>query len=193
MIEDAAHAFGTLYDEKKVGSFGDIACFSFDGIKNITSGEGGCVVTNDNNVIKKIKDSRLLGVEKDTEKRFSGERSWDFDVSKQGWRYHMSNIMAAIGIVQLERFNELSEKRRKLAIRYDELLKDSSKVNTIDRNYELIVPHIYAVKLTKSVDRKIIQKKMLSKGIEVGYHYQPNHWLNFFSSKCLNIIYLVIL
>ncbi|MBK69668.1 MAG: aminotransferase [Legionellales bacterium] len=185
VIEDAAHAFGTLYDEKKVGSFGDIACFSFDGIKNITSGEGGCVVTNDNNVIKKIKDSRLLGVEKDTEKRFSGERSWDFDVSKQGWRYHMSNIMAAIGIVQLERFNELSEKRRKLAIRYDELLKDSSKVNTIDRNYELIVPHIYAVKLTKSVDRKIIQKKMLSKGIEVGYHYQPNHWLSYYKSKTM--------
>ena len=101
VIEDAAHAFGTIYKGKKVGGFGDISCFSFDGIKNITSGEGGCVVTNDRSVLQKISDARLLGVEKDTEMRFSGNRSWNFDVKIQGWRYHMSNIMAAIGIQQL--------------------------------------------------------------------------------------------
>ena len=66
VIEDAAHAFGSHYKSQKVGSFGDISCFSFDGIKNITSGEGGCVVTNDEKVLEKIRDSRLLGVERDT-------------------------------------------------------------------------------------------------------------------------------
>ena len=60
VVEDAAHAFGTYYKNKKVGSFGDIACFSFDGIKNITSGEGGCIVTENKEVIKKVKDARLL-------------------------------------------------------------------------------------------------------------------------------------
>jgi dTDP-4-amino-4,6-dideoxygalactose transaminase len=69
VIEDAAHAFGTKYNGEKVGSFGDIACFSFDGIKNITSGEGGCVVTSDQEVLKKISNARLLGVEGDSEKR----------------------------------------------------------------------------------------------------------------------------
>ncbi len=73
MIEDAAHAFGSLCAGRRVGSFGDIACFSFDGIKNITSGEGGCIVTNDENVLRRVSDGRLLGVEKDTEKRYSGE------------------------------------------------------------------------------------------------------------------------
>ena len=57
VIEDAAHAFGTIYKNKKIGSFGDIICFSFDGIKNITSGEGGCVISDDQDVIKKIKDA----------------------------------------------------------------------------------------------------------------------------------------
>ena len=124
VIEDSAHAFGSVYENKKVGSFGDIACFSFDGLKNITSGEGGCVVTNDKYVIDFIKDARLLGVENDTEKRFAGKRSWNFDVKFQGWRYHMSNIMAAIGIAQLNRFQEFSKKRQELAMLYDNLFEN---------------------------------------------------------------------
>ena len=81
LIEDAAHAFGTEYRGTKVGGFGDIACFSFDGIKNITSGEGGCIVTDDQEILNRVRDARLLGVEKDTEKRYSGQRSWDFNVN----------------------------------------------------------------------------------------------------------------
>ena len=73
-MEDAAHAFGTKYKKKLIGSQGDIACFSFDGIKNITSGEGGCVVTNDKKVIQSIKDSRLLGIQGDTNKRLRIEQ-----------------------------------------------------------------------------------------------------------------------
>ena len=107
LIEDAAHAFGTTYQGKRIGSFGDIACFSFDGIKNITSGEGGCIITDDETILQKVRDARLLGVEKDTNKRYAGERSWDFETTTQGWRYHMSNIMAAIGNEQLKRFNRV--------------------------------------------------------------------------------------
>ena len=70
VIEDAAHAFGSFYKGKRIGSFGDIACFSLDGIKNITSGEGGCVVTEDEEVLQRVRDARLLGVEKDTEQRY---------------------------------------------------------------------------------------------------------------------------
>ncbi|WP_185423575.1 DegT/DnrJ/EryC1/StrS family aminotransferase, partial [Aeromonas hydrophila] len=85
VIEDAAQSFGSEYNGKKVGSFGDIICFSFDGIKNITCGEGGVVISSDLSVIDKVRDSRLLGVIKDTEKRYSGQRSWDFDVVEQGF------------------------------------------------------------------------------------------------------------
>ena len=176
VIEDAAHAFGSSHNKKLVGSFGDVACFSFDGIKNITSGEGGCIVTNDNNILQTVCDARLLGVKKDTEKRYLGERSWKFDVSEQGWRYHMNNIMAAIGIVQLDRFEDFSRKRRELAIRYDELLTDSN-INPIQHNYNEVVPHIYVVRLPSGVDRNNVEKQLLRKGIQSGVHYQPNHWL----------------
>ena len=113
VIEDAAHAFGTTYKGQRVGAFGDIVCFSFDGIKNITSGEGGCVVTDNEEILGKVRDARLLGIERDTDQRFKGNRSWEFDVKDQGWRYHMSNIMAAIGIEQLKNDQLRSQKNVK--------------------------------------------------------------------------------
>ena len=70
VIEDAAHAFGCTDQGRKIGSFGDLVCFSFDGLKNITSGEGGAVVTSDPQVLKTVQDARLLGVQRDTEKRY---------------------------------------------------------------------------------------------------------------------------
>ena len=108
VIEDAAHAFGSQLGGRKIGSFGDICCFSFDGIKNITSGEGGCVVTSDLDVLNRVRDARLLGVRQDTEKRFAGTRSWVFDVTEQGWRHHMSDLYAAIGIEQLKKLHHFN-------------------------------------------------------------------------------------
>jgi len=182
VIEDAAHAFGTTYEGKRIGSFGDITCFSFDGIKNITSGEGGCVVSDDDALLNRIRDARLLGVEKDTEQRYSGNRSWDFDTTTQGWRYHMSNIMAAIGIEQLKRFPEFTNKRQQRAKQYDHLLSGHPSIKPIPRDYDTIVPHIYVVRILGMKDRKQIQQALLEKGIQVGYHYQPNHWLSLYKN-----------
>ena len=180
VIEDAAHAFGTTHNGKRVGSFGDIACFSFDGIKNITSGEGGCVVTDDPVVLRKIQDARLLGVEKDTEKRYTGQRSWEFDVTSQGWRYHMSNIMAAIGLEQFRRFPQMAAARQHLARRYDELLQGHPRIQLLPRNYDVVVPHIYVVRIKGVLDRKALQVQLLEQGIQTGIHYQPNHVLSFY-------------
>ena len=182
VIEDAAHAFGSLYQNKIVGSFGDIACFSFDGIKNITSGEGGCVVTSDLEVLSKVKDARLLGVQNDSEKRYSGSRSWEFDVIEQGWRYHMSDIMAAIGIEQLSRFSDFSSKRKKLASRYVENLKNHTGIGLFDYDYESITPHIFPITL-KVDDRDQIRTLLLDENVQTGIHYFPNHLLSLFSNK----------
>lgn len=176
VIEDAAHAFGS----SRVGTTGDIVCFSFDGIKNITSGEGGCVVTSDQDVLRKVRDARLLGVEKDSERRYAGERSWEFDVTAQGWRYHMSDIMAAIGLAQLERLAEFSDKRRMLARRYDELLARHPELFRLPHDYAEVVPHIYPILLPDGTDRRVIRSRMLDAGIQTGVHYQPNHTLTFF-------------
>lgn len=180
VVEDAAHALGTVHHDKHVGGFGDIACFSFDGIKNITSGEGGCIVTDDPEVLHKMRDARLLGVEKDTEKRYTGQRSWEFDVTEQGWRYHMSNIMAAIGIEQLKRFPQMAATRQRLARRYDELLQNHPRIRFLPHDYDVVVPHIYVVRIKGMPDRKALQAQLLEHGIQSGIHYQPNHVLSFY-------------
>jgi len=181
VIEDAAHAFGTKYKNKLVGSFGDITCFSFDGIKNITSGEGGCICSDDEILINKVKDLRLLGVIKDSENRYSNKRTWVPKVQDQGWRYHMSDLMAAIGKVQLERFEELSSKRKEIAIKYDEYLSNEEDISILKHNYQDVNPHIYPVILDRKISRDLVREEMQLNGIQTGIHYYPNHLLDFFN------------
>lgn len=183
VIEDAAHAFGSIYKGKKVGSFGDIVCFSFDGIKNITSGEGGCVVSNDQEVMNHIADARLLAVENDSSARYQRKRSWNFDVTNQGWRYHMSDIMAAIGSEQLKRFEILQTKRKKFAKLYQTLLKDKKQIRLLDHDYEQITPHIFVIIIPEYISRIELRKKLLEQNIQTGIHYQPNHHLTKYKSK----------
>ena len=181
VIEDAAHAFGCTYDNKKIGSFGDIICFSFDGIKNITSGEGGAIVTNDEQVLDFVKDGRLLGVIRDSEKRYEGKRSWNFDVISQGYRFHMSNLFAAIGRVQLTRLdNEFAPKRMLLQDLYKKQL--SNNTNIILQTQEsraMIVPHIFPV-LVQNHLRDGLVKWLNEQQIQTGIQYKPNHLLTFY-------------
>ena len=188
VIEDAAHAFGCLYKGRKIGSFGDVACFSFDGIKNITCGEGGCIVTADQDVASAARDGRLLSVEKDTEKRFSGQRSWEFDVERQGWRYHMSNIMAAIGRVQLARLDsEFAPKRREYAELYTQRLSGVSGVALLMPDPDAwIVPHIFPVRILNGRKQHVIDA-LEAKGIPTGQHYKPNHLLTLYGGGSLSL------
>jgi dTDP-4-amino-4,6-dideoxygalactose transaminase len=181
VVEDAAHAFGSIYKDCPVGSTGDIACFSFDGVKNITAGEGGAVVTDDAVVLARVRDARMLGVENDTSARFAGQRSWDFDVRAQGWRYHMSDIMAAIGRVQLGRRKELALRRQALARRYVELLSGSQRVVPVLKEFDRVVPHIFPVRIADVGDRDGLRRTLYERGIETGVHYRPNHTLSYFS------------
>jgi len=182
VIEDASHSFGCKLNGKRCGSFGDIVCFSFDGIKNITSGEGGAVVTRDKKIIKSVRDARLLGVMNDSEKRYKGKRSFEFEVLNQGWRYHMSDIMAAIGRVQLKRFDEFAKRRIFLAKKYKESFLGLKAVQLFDISYEQIVPHIFVLLLENNTREKL-KIAFNKKNIGFGLHYKPNHLLGFYKSK----------
>jgi dTDP-4-amino-4,6-dideoxygalactose transaminase len=183
VIEDAAHAFGCTYQGRKVGSFGDIACFSFDGIKNITSGEGGAVVASDPEVLQSVQDSRLLGVHRDTEKRYQGERSWEFDVRQQGYRYHLSNLFAALGRVQLLRFEgEFKPRRIELAQKYRAALVGLKALRLLQGAPGPIVPHIFPIRVLNG-QRDGLRQFLSDRGIESGIHYKPNHLLSYFAGK----------
>lgn len=180
VIEDAAQAFGCKRDLKKIGTEGDIICFSFDGIKNITSGEGGAILTNDEKALQRLRDGRLLGVQKDTENRFSGNRSWDFDVEDQGFRFHMSNINAAIGIEQLKKIQLFRKKRQDVSERYMRQLKGIKNIEFLKLNYLDIIPHIFVV---KAHDRDGLRRCLMDSGVECGIHYKPNHLLTKYNTN----------
>ena len=181
VVEDAAHAFGSRSGSRVVGSFGDVVCFSFDGIKNITSGEGGCIASKDKNVLDAARDARLLGVVNDTSARFSGGRSWDSDVTAQGWRYHMSDIMAAIGREQLSRRGQLFSKRQVLAKQFITNLEGVAvNLEYLDIDYSEVVPHIMPVLLPSAVNRDLVRTELLHRGIPTGIHYKPNHLYSYY-------------
>lgn len=186
VVEDAAHAFGCRHHGRKIGSFGDMVCFSFDGIKNITSGEGGCLVAFDAEAARLASDARLLSVENDARQRFAGARSWDPDVRRQGWRYHMSNIMAAIGRVQLSRLeSEFIPARRALAAAYAEGLAHLPGAALLHADpADFIVPHILPVRILNG-RKDAVREALNREGIPTGVHYKPNHLLSFFGGGAL--------
>jgi dTDP-4-amino-4,6-dideoxygalactose transaminase/nucleoside-diphosphate-sugar epimerase len=187
VIEDAAHAFGGTHVSRKIGSFGDIACFSFDGIKNITAAEGGAVVTDDSAVAERIRDARLLGVEKDTQQRYAGQRSWDFDVTAQGWRYHMSNLNAALGRSQLRRLDsDFAPRRQALAERYRQILSPISSIVMLEFAWDEMVPHIFPVRIAGG-RRDAVRAALTAVNIETGIHYKPGHLLSFFGGAKVSL------
>ncbi|MDO5484528.1 MAG: DegT/DnrJ/EryC1/StrS family aminotransferase, partial [Desulfovibrionaceae bacterium] len=161
----------------------DLVCFSFDGIKNITSGEGGCVVSFDAGDARLMADARLLSVQNDSRQRFAGGRSWEPEVVRQGWRYHMSNIMAAIGRVQLTRLDEeFIPARRSLAALYAERLAGIPHLALLESDpQDFIVPHILPVRILGG-RKEAVREALAAQGIPTGIHYKPNHLLRFFGN-----------
>lgn len=176
VIEDAAHSFGS----ENVATRNGIFCFSFDPIKNISCGSGGAIVSSNSEFINRVKDLRLLGVIGDTERRINEERSWDFDVVEQGWRYHMGNLCASIGRAQLSRIDFIRNIRCSIVARYTNELSDLKHIKLLPINYETAIPHIFPI-LVKDYLRDDLRQYLLSNDIGCGVQYKLNHLLTYFN------------
>jgi dTDP-4-amino-4,6-dideoxygalactose transaminase len=177
VIEDAAHAFGSNYKGRPIGSFGHVTCFSFDPIKNVTCGEGGGIVFQDQKRYETAIKMRILGIDKDTWSRYQNKRSWFYDVTDEGYRYHMPNFCAAIGVVQLTRFRQMNDRRIEICKKYDASFQDLRKTKVIPMDYSETAPFMYIV---FSEDREKFIADMTQKGVGTGVHYIPSHTFSFF-------------
>jgi dTDP-4-amino-4,6-dideoxygalactose transaminase len=177
VVEDAAQAFGCRYQGAYIGEQGDVVCFSFDGVKQITAGEGGAIVTSDRSVAEYVKDARLLAVQRDSDMRYTNNRSWEFDVIDQGYRFHLSNLMAAIGRVQLQRFEtEFKPRRIGIAQRYEQELKGLPGLRLLEIDYSSVVPFSFPLFIEEG-RRDEVRAALQAEGIETGIQYKPNHLL----------------
>ena len=181
VIEDAMHAFGTTIDGKKIGSYGDITCFSFDPVKVITSIDGGCVIVNSKEELEKLHHLRFLGVDKDTIERYKNKRSWDYDVVSEGYRYHLTNIMASIGISQIKRADEFINSRQKVCQRYNESFKDISELKIPQSNFKDVSPFIYSLRVLNG-KRELLIEYLRKLEIDVGIHFIPVHKHSYFKN-----------
>lgn len=187
IIEDAAHAFGSFYKGKKIGSFGDITCFSFDSIKVMTCGEGGAIVSDDPVFADLAKQKRLLGIDRKTmHVKDWKKRSWVYDVPSQGYRYHMSNINAAIGLAQIKKVNLFIARRREICHLYDKNLKGLSGIECMPASYDEITPFMYVIRV-KNGRRNELKTYLMEHDIESGISYIPCHHFSLYKECNANL------
>ncbi len=180
IIEDAAHAFGSSYNGKKIGSFGNATCFSFDPIKNITCGEGGAVVLADDTIAEEIRRKRILGIDKDTWHRYKNERSWFYEVTTQGYRYHMSNVNAAIGLAQFKKLNKFIVKKKNIVKLYNDSFKDLEGIKLLEWNLDEAAPFSYIIRVLDG-KRDEMMDFLKGSGVGTGVHYIANHIQPYFA------------
>ncbi len=182
VIEDAAHAFGSTYKGRKIGTIGDLTCFSFDPVKAITCGEGGAIATNDRDLADRAALRRILGITKDAWSRQETVQPWSYEVDGPGFRYHMSNINAAIGLEQMKRFAAFRERRCEIAGRYDEALAGIPGLTLRKQHLPETCPFFYVVRVLDG-RRDALMDHLKHNGIMTGVHYIPNHLHRAFAER----------
>jgi dTDP-4-amino-4,6-dideoxygalactose transaminase len=179
VIEDAAHAPGSTYRGNKLGAIGDISCFSFFSNKNISTGEGGMICTNNEEYAGRIKIIRSHGMTSGTVDRHRGH-SFSYDITALGYNYRLDEIHAALGRVQLRKLEDGNRYRRQAGLRYKTGLK---KINEIKLPFtghqEEANFHFFPILLDDSVDRQDLMSYLRSRGIQTSIHYPPVHNFSF--------------
>lgn len=176
VIEDCAHATGGRYKGRGLGSIGHAGCFSFHAVKNLPIGDGGMIITNDVRIVDKLKRLRWLGIDRNTwERNDEQQYSWKYFINEIGYKYHMNDIAAVIGLAQLETVSEDNRIRADLAQYYNKTLKDIDWIETPeDKSYSQSAWHNYVIKI-KNGKRDALHKHLATHGVSTGVHYEPIH------------------
>jgi perosamine synthetase len=179
VIEDAAHALPAMYRDRAVGSIGDLTCFSFYANKTITTGEGGMVTTDDDELAERVRLMSLHGISKDAWKRFSAEGSWYYEITAPGYKSNMTDIAAAIGIHQLNRSDGFWERRNEIAGEYNRGFAQTPEIITPKSEAHVQNAwHLYVIRLDTerlSISRNDFISALNESGIGTSVHYLPLH------------------
>jgi dTDP-4-amino-4,6-dideoxygalactose transaminase len=183
MIEDCAQSVGAEFGCKKAGSFGDASCFSFYATKNITTGEGGMLVTSNEEIKNRALLLRNHGQNKTPKQKVA---HWQYDVTDLGFNFRMSEIQAVIGLKQMEKLAAITESRREIARKYKEELETINGIEMLhdptSEEYRQGVFHLLEVTVEKQypLKRDALHDFLKKKGIITGVHYPPLHLLSYY-------------
>lgn len=185
VLEDSAHAIGSYYKGKIIGSFGDTQVFSFHPNKVMTTGEGGCISTRDEQLVKKITVQRFHGIDREAWNRYGKDGNQNYDVIQPGYKYNMMDLQAAIGIHQLKELETFIAKRQKLVDRYNELLAGWPQLTLPQLpTYDCRISwYIYAPLINLEIanmDRDTFITKMKEYNIGIGCHHHAAHLYSYY-------------
>jgi dTDP-4-amino-4,6-dideoxygalactose transaminase len=179
IVEDAAHALGATWQDRPVGSYATITAFSFYATKNLTTGEGGAAVTSDDGLAERLGILSLHGMNRDAWKRYTAAGSWYYEVTMPGYKYNLSDVLAAIGIGQLERFDEFQNIRHARVARYHERLSAIPEIRRpVTRPGIGHAWHLYPIALELerlTVDRAHFIQELRAENIGTSVHFIPIH------------------
>jgi dTDP-4-amino-4,6-dideoxygalactose transaminase len=189
ILDDAAHALPTHHAGKLIGCNGaDVTAFSFYANKTMTTGEGGMLVTRDPSVASRARTMRLHGIDRDVFNRFTNTKaSWIYDVVAPGFKYNLTDIASALGIVQLSRSNEFVLTRARLARQYSEALKDLPVILPPEAAAgDTHAWHLYLLQVNDDshVNRDALIAELKAAEIGTSVHYRPLHQMTFWKSFC---------
>ena len=179
VIEDAAHALPTRHRGRMVGALGKATCFSFYATKNITTGEGGMVTTDDDVFADRMRLMHLHGMSRDAWKRYTAQGSWSYEVLAPGFKYNLTDLAAAMGSQQLRRCHDFHARRLEIARRYDQAFADLEGIETprvaapLDHAWHLYVVRVDAVRA--GIDRDALIQQLSASNIGVSVHFIPLH------------------
>lgn len=187
LIEDAAHAFPSSYRGSPIGAIGDITAFSFYATKTLTTGEGGMVTTNNDQYAERMRLMRLHGIGRDAWKRYSSEGSWYYEVRDAGFKYNLTDMQSAIGLVQLARAQELLSARERIARQYDEAFGTLNSLEIPTRHEDRdSAHHLYVLRLNPeylSINRDQFIAELKQRGISASVHFIPLHLHPFYQER----------
>jgi dTDP-4-amino-4,6-dideoxygalactose transaminase len=184
VIEDGAHALGTVVEDRPVGTISSATCFSFYATKNLPIGEGGMVTTDDPEIADYVRRTRLHGMSRDAWKRYGPGASWRYEVSMAGLKANMTDMQAAIGRAQLGHFPDWQAHRARLADRYDAQLQEIPGIRPAARPASgRHAWHIYVIRVEPSfgIDRDTLSQELAARGIGSSVHFIPNHQHPYFA------------
>ena len=187
VIEDAAHAIGSKYKDKKIGSIGDATCFSFYATKNITTAEGGMITTNREDLADKMRILSLHGISKDAWKRYSSEGSWYYEIEYSGYKYNMSDLQASIGIHQMKKLDQMQKRREEIADMYNKSFDQIAQITTPTvKRYTTHAWHLYPIQVNPdmlSINRNEFIEALKAENIGTSVHFIPLHLHPYYKEK----------
>ncbi len=186
VIEDAAHALPAAYQGQRVGTIGDFTAFSFYATKNLTTAEGG-MLTGSPEHIARARLLSLHGMDRDAWKRYSAEGSWFYEVIAPGFKYNMTDIQAALGLVQLKRLAAMQERRRHIIRQYNEAFAEMGELETpVERLDIEHAWHLYVLRLNLdrlTIDRARFIEELKARNIGTSVHFIPIHLHPYYREK----------